>query len=369
MSKTIRVGIIGCGQIAQTHLTNYSKMSADDVKVVAVADINEACARQSGEKYAVANVYTDFRKLLERDDTDAVDVCLHNNFHRGATEAALRAGKHVYCEKPMAGSYADAAAMLETARATGKKLAIQLSTLYSNETRAAKELIDAGELGDVYFARSTGWRRRGRPYVDGYGTPTFVQKRNSAGGALYDMGVYHISQILYLLGNPKVTRISGKTYQKTEMDEKRRATSNYDVEELGVGLVRFDGDITMDLIEAWAIHLDPFEGPYVVGSRGGVRLSPFGFFRSVGHLDINSTADLDRANFRWSNVVGDQAYYAGPQHHWIAALQGKVELLPTAEIALNTMLISEGIYLSSQRGGEVSAEDVAGNSRSTAVPL
>jgi predicted dehydrogenase len=259
--------------------------------------------------------------------------------------------------------------MLETSKQTGKKLSIQLATLYSNETRAAKELIDAGELGELYFARSTGWRRRGRPYVDGYGTPTFVQKRNSAGGALYDMGVYHISQILYLLGNPTVKRVSGKTYQKTDMDKKRRETSGYDVEELGVGLVRFAGDVTLDLIEAWAIHLDPFEGPFVVGSKGGVRLAPFGFFRSVGQLDINGTANLDSANFRWSNVVGDQPHYAGPQQHWIAALQGKVDLLPTAQIALNTMLISEAIYLSSRRGCEVTAEEVAADSKSTAVQM
>jgi predicted dehydrogenase len=364
----IRVGIIGCGQIAQAHLTQYAKMSGDDVKVIAVADINEACARATAAKFAVPNVHTDFRELLKRDDLDTVDVCLHNNLHRPATEAALRAGKHVYCEKPMAGSYADAAAMLATARETGKKLSIQLSTLFSNETRAAKELIDLGELGALYFARSTGYRRRNRPFVDGYGTPTFVQKRNSAGGALYDMGVYHISQILYLLGNPSPARIAGQTYQKTPMDEKRRQSSGYDVEELGVGFVRFSGgDITMDIIEAWAIHLDAFEGSYVVGTRGGVRLHPFGFFRSAGLMDFSATTDLDRAAFRWTNVAGDHAYYAHAQQHWIAALQGKVPLLPTAEIALNTMLISEGIYLSSQRGCEVSAEEVAKSSTSTAA--
>src|SRR6266511_4604540 len=128
MSKAIRVGIIGCGQIAQGHLTTYPKMSADDVKVVAAADIDEACVRATADKFAIPNVCGDFRKLLERDDIDAVDVCLHNNFHRPATEAALRAGKHVYCEKPMAGSYRDAAAMLETAKQTGKKLSIQLAT-------------------------------------------------------------------------------------------------------------------------------------------------------------------------------------------------------------------------------------------------
>src|SRR5947208_4564101 len=119
MGTLIRVGIIGCGQIAQHHLAQYAKMKGD-VSVVAVADINEACARSTGQTFGVPNVHTDFRKLLERDDLDAVDVCLHNNFHRPATEAALRAGKHVYCEKPMAGSYRDAAAMLAAAKETGK---------------------------------------------------------------------------------------------------------------------------------------------------------------------------------------------------------------------------------------------------------
>jgi predicted dehydrogenase len=375
MANPIRIGVIGCGQIAQHHFKEYAKLPASDVQVVAAADINEACARASAEQYRIEHVYTDFRKMLARDDIDAVDVCLHNNFHRPMTQAALRAGKHVYCEKPMAGSYRDAAAMLETARQTGKKLSIQLSTLFANETRAAKELIDAGELGELYFARSTGWRRRGRPFVDGYGTPTFVQKRNSAGGAMYDMGVYHISQVLYLLGNPPVTRVSGKTWQKTHMDAARRERSGYDVEELAAGFVRFAdsrggrSDLTLDLVEAWAIHLDPFEGSYVVGSHGGVRLDPFGFFKSVGHLDLNATANLERANYRWNNVVGDHAHYASAQAHWIAALQNRVPLLPTAELALNTMLISEAIYLSNERGQEVTAEEVAANSKSTAAEV
>ena len=69
--------------------------------------------------------------------------------------------------------------------------------------------------------------------MDGYGTPNFVQKKHAAGGALYDMGVYHIAQILHLVGNPAVVRVVGRTYQKVAMHEKRRQDSAYDVEELG----------------------------------------------------------------------------------------------------------------------------------------
>ena len=247
MSKgPIRIGIIGCGQIAQQHMSTYAKIA--DAKMVGFADISEQAVQSSAKEYGAEFATTDFRELLAREDIDAIDVCLHNNFHEPATVAALEAGKHVYCEKPMAGSYADALSMLNKAQEVGKLLHIQLATLYSNETRAAKELIETGRLGDVYHARSTGFRRRGRPYVDGYGAPSFVQKRNSAGGALYDMGVYHISQILFLLNNPDVERITGKTYQKVAIDAKRLETSGYDVEELGMGFVRFAGDVSLDII-------------------------------------------------------------------------------------------------------------------------
>lgn len=365
-SKT-RVGVIGVGQIGKHHLSNYSKM--EHVEVVAVADVAEAEANRVAAMHGIPNVYTDFRKLLERDDIVAVDVCLHNNFHRPMTVAALEAGKHVFCEKPMAGAYADAEAMLEASKRTGKMLSIQNQEYFANHTKAAKSLIDGGHLGKLYHARSVGHRRRGRPYVDGYGSPAFVQKETATGGALYDMGVYHISTMLYLLGNPQVLRIAGKTYQEMPMDARRREKSGYSVEELGLGFVRLADNMTLDIIEAWAIHLDELGGSVVVGSDGGVRLNPFGFFRSVGDLDLDSTANLDRFSYRLHNVQEQGDVYDSPQHHWIAAVEGRVELLPTAEIALNCMLISEGIYRSGELGREVTAEEVREMSKSTAVAV
>lgn len=366
-SEPIRIGIVGCGQIAQQHMAAYAPL--EGAKMVAFCDLNREAAERAAETYGPADVYQDIHELLKRDDIDAIDVCLHNNFHSSATIAGLRAGKHVYCEKPMAGSYRDALSMLEVARETGQKLHIQLAFLYTDATRAAKELIAAGELGDVFHARSTGFRRRGRPYVDGYGTPSFVQKKLASGGALYDMGVYHISQVLYLLGNPDVQRITGKTYQRIAMDEGRRQLSGYDVEELATGFIRFAGDRSMELIESWAANLDGFEGSFLLGSEGGVRLDPFGFYKNVGHIEMKATADLGASRFRWQNVVGDGDAYGSSQGHWIAALQGRVELLPTAEIALNTMLISEGIYLSQTHGREVTAEEVREASVSTAIQI
>ncbi len=366
-SKKVRIGVIGVGQIGKQHLENYSRIPG--VEVAAIADIDKPEARRVGKLHGIPSVYFEAFELLARKDIEAVDVCLHNNLHMPYSVAALQAGKHVYCEKPMAGAFRDAEKMLAEARARKRMLSIQLSTLFSRETKAAKILIDEGHLGRLYHARSTGFRRRGRPFVDGYGTEKFVQKSIASGGALFDMGVYHISNILYLLGNPAVLTITGKAYQETAMDSARRAASGYSVEELGVGFVRLSGGITLDIIESWAVHLNPFEGSSVLGSDGGVRLEPFGYYRNIGDLELDATVNLDTLQWRLHTVreVGD--VYDSPQHHWAAALQGRVELLPTAEIALNTMLISEGIYLSSRLGREVSADEVRELSESLAVAI
>jgi predicted dehydrogenase len=374
MSK-IRIGILGAGLIGKDHLEKYEKI--DGAEVVALCDLNEDLLKQMADKFNVPHTYTDFREMLKRDDIDGIDVCLHNNLHAPMTIAALEAGKHVYCEKPIAGSYADGNRMIDAAKQANKILHVQLSFLYSIETKAAKMLIEDGKLGKLYHARSTGHRRRGRPFVDGYATKEFNRKETASGGALFDMGVYRISQLLYLIGLPKVTTITGKTYQEVAMDEKRREISGFDVEELGVGFVRFENGLTLDIIEAWAIHMNGFEGSSLVGNLGGVRFpghasqgsTPFSFHTNVCDMDMDATFDLGYADYRWHQLRENTDAYDSSQHHWIAALQGRVELLPTAEIALQTMLISEGIYLSDRLGREVTAEEVIAMSEPHALKL
>lgn len=367
MPDKVRVGFIGVGQIAKHHLEAYSQMP--DVDVVAAADIDAPELAAVAERFHIPSTYADFRKLLARDDIDAVDVCVHNNYHAPVTIEALKAGKHVYCEKPMAGSYADAAAMLETALQCGKKLSIQLGFVFARETKVAKHLIDAGRLGHLYHARSVGFRRLGRPWVDGYGSIHFVQKEIAAGGAVFDMAIYHVSQLLYLLGQPKIERITGNVYQEMAMDAGRREVSGYNVEELGTGYIRCADNLSIDLLEAWAIPLGGMDGSSISGSLGGVQLSPLSFHSMIDDMEVNSTFDLDQLDWRRHQLNPAVTAYDSPQHHWIAALQGRVDLLPTAEIALDTMLICEGIYLSHQLGREVTVEEVRSTSKSKALKI
>lgn len=363
----IRIGIIGVGQIGKAHLETYQKMA--DVTVVGIAGLDPGRTEQVARTYAIENWYSDFRKLLERDDIEAVDICLHNNLHRSATLESFKAGKHVYCEKPIAGSYADGAAMVNAAGQYNRMFSIQISDLFSATTKACQEVIRHDWLGKPYYACSAGFRRRERPFVDGYGTADFVQKEKAAGGALLDMGIYHIATILYLLGNPAALRVSGKAYQETDMDAKRASSGHYDVEEFAAGFVQLDGNITLNIVESWAAHLDTFGGSYILGSQGGIRLDPFRIFRSLGHLDLDCTADLEAYANRAHDLKEDSDAFEGPQQHWIAALQGRVDLIQTAEIALNTMLISDGIYLSGQKGRELTREEIISSSKSNAIEL
>jgi predicted dehydrogenase len=367
MAEELKLGIIGVGQIGKNHLKKYQEIPG--VKVVAACDVNEAEAKRVAEEYKIPRVFTNFRDLLKVDEIEAVDICLHNNLHAPVSIAVMEAGKHAYCEKPLAGSYVDAARMVEAAERTGRMLHMQLGTLYSDATMAAKHLIDEGCLGRIYYAKSSSYRRRGRPYVDGYGTSQFVQKAIASGGALYDMGVYHIGQILYLLGNPAVQTISGATYQETGMYEDRRRNGHYDVEELGLGLVRMDGGVTFFVEEAWAIQLGGTDGSKIAGAKGGVSLDPFAFHTTWGDVEFNGTADLAQARFRWDKCLPGNLAYKSSQEHWVAALRGEVALLPTARIGLATMLISEGILLSQKLGREVAPEEVLKHSVSTALKV
>ena len=367
MAQEVKLGIVGTGQIGKMHLTKYQQVPG--ARMIAACDVNEAELKRVAQQFSIPHVFTDFRQLLAMDEVVAVDVCLHNNLHAPVSIAAMEAGKHVYCEKPLAGSHTDAARMCETAKRTGRMLSMQLGSLYGKDTAAAQRLIKDGHLGKLYYAKSSYYRRRGRPYVDGYGTSNFVQKQMAAGGALYDMGVYHIGQILYLLGNPDVLTISGATHQEVGMYEQRQRDGNYSVEELGIGLVRLAGGVTFYIEEAWAVHLGGTDGSKLAGSKGGVSLSPFAYHTTIGDMEMDGSFNLDSAMTRWLSCFPETKAYTSSQDHWVAALQGQVPLVPSAAIGLNTMLISEGIYLSQQLGREVTAEEVKRRSVSTAIAL
>lgn len=206
--KKLRYGIIGCGGISPKHLDGYSACS-DEVEIVAACDINEKRLKEACEKYKIPKRYLDYHQLLNDPDIDFVSVCLPNNLHAPVTVEALRKGKHVHCEKPMAMNENEAKEMIRARDESGKQLMIGLNNRFTPFAQYAKQLVDSGLLGDIYFAKC-GWQRRGGlPHSGWFGDPKI-----SGGGALIDLGVHYIDLAMYMMGFPEVQSVLARTYQK-----------------------------------------------------------------------------------------------------------------------------------------------------------
>lgn len=379
--KEIRVAIIGTGVISRQHMERYKAIP--NAKVVAACDINKPKLEAFGKTHGIPEdcLYTDYRELLKRDDLDSVDVCLHNNLHLPMAYEVLKSGKNCYCEKPMAGSYADAKALFDYAKNCNKELAVHLDFIFNRQSRVGAKMIADGELGRVYHARSVGLRRRMRPGLD---VPPpmfayeFIKKEWAGHGALYDMGVYHISQKLFMLGLPKLQRVSGQVYQEMSYMGKPASEAGMEVDEFGVGFAKYENGLTLDIIETWAAHTDELGPELILGSKGGLKFinepgmrgtTPgLMFFTegATGDIDIDLRIGGNGMLAAMSDPM--EMYYTDDQAHWIAYLAGNLkERLDTPQIALATMLVSEGIFLSSTLGREVTADEIETLSVSTAM--
>lgn len=356
MRDKVRIGIIGTGQIAKAHLNRYSQIP--EAEIVAVCDIREDEMQRVAQKYNVANTYADYHELLKREDIDSVDVCVHNFLHAPITIDALEAGKNVYCEKPMSWTYTESKEMYEAAQRTGKMLHVQLSSIFTKETKAARRLMDDGCLGKIYYIKCYTHRRRNRPFVDGYGTKEFVNTKTSGGGTLLDMAIYSLGRMMYLFDAPEILTVSGSHYQETDMYLDRRQISSYNVEEMGVALARLANGVTLFLESSWAIHSAEPEGDQIMGSKGGVRLDPFTYFTTLSDMEMDGTFDLETADWRWHQVNPGVEGYDDSQKHWLWAQLGRVPLLETARFALRASQLTEGVYLSAQKGCEVTVAEI-----------
>lgn len=388
--QELRIGIIGTGVISNLHIQVWQKMP--NVKVVAVAEIDKEKLEAWGAKYGITDLYTDYRKMLERDDIDAVDVCVHNNLHTPIAVAVMKSGKHCFSEKPMAGSYTDAKTLYDAATTYGVKLAIQTSSLFNNQTRIAKRMIDAGKLGKIYHVRSVGHRRIGRPGVDFPLSTDFYSKEIGGHGPMFDIGTYHISQLLYLLGMPKLESVYGVAHHGFYMDERLLRGKKYEVEDLGVGLARFENGISMDMYEDWALHADEIGNSIIAGSMGGLKLvniDLYGgripnpdlynrehpdlvFFGIEDGLMVDKKINCAMNEFPERLLDPTVEWFDNNQYQWAAYLRGDLTdetRINTPLIALNAMLLMDGIFLSNKLGRSVTAEEIEAMSESTALRI
>lgn len=252
MSEKLKVGVIGVGGIARVHMPGW--MESDLAEVVAGSDIDETALNRWGQQHNVTRLRVRAEDLINDPEIDIIDICTPNNYHAPLAIAALDAGKHVLCEKPLAPTPAEIYKMIEARDRSGKLLMTAQHFRFKESAKALKTEIDAGALGEVYHARGWMLRRGGLPT-----RPGFILKQHSGGGACIDIGVHILDLTLWMMGNPKPIAVSGVA--RTELARHKGAFGLWgnippemDVEEMASAFVRFENGATLMLEVAWMLH-------------------------------------------------------------------------------------------------------------------
>ena len=207
--KKVTVGIIGCGTIANgAHIPAY--MKNEDVEIKYFCDIIPERAKEAVEKYGCGIAVEDYHDVLTDPEVEAVSVCTPNKMHATIAIDAMRAGKHVLCEKPAARTYAEALEMQKVQHETGMTLNIGVVNRFNDMVNLIRNYIQEGRLGEIYHVYISFRAFRSIPGLGG----AFTTKEIAGGGSLIDWGVHYLDLVMYCLNDPKPLTVSGETFCK-----------------------------------------------------------------------------------------------------------------------------------------------------------
>ncbi|KZE46343.1 oxidoreductase [Brevibacillus parabrevis] len=349
--EKVKVAVIGAGSISDMHLQSYQQN--ERVQLQAVVDFNEARAKEKAEKYQAATYYINIEAALTDPQIDAVSICTWNNTHADLAISALDAGKHVLLEKPLSTSVESALRIEEAVKRSGKLLQVGFVRRYDTNAQLLKQFIDAGELGEIYYAKASCLRRLGNP--GGW----FADKERSGGGPLIDLGVHVIDLCWYMMGCPKVATVSGNTYNKLGNRANVKNLSfykaaDYDpgkntVEDMANALVRFENGASLFVDVSYTLHAKKEElSVKLYGDKGGAEVEPELSIITEKHDTIlNATPQMDKLSFDFKQGFQNEI------DHFIAYILGEKETLSPVAHGVEMMKILCGIYESAQTGREV----------------
>ena len=354
MERTVKIGVIGCGGIANSkHMPSLNKLK--NVQLVAFCDLIEEKAVKAAKKYGTesAKVYVDYKELLKDPEIEVVHVCTPNRSHSFITVDALHAGKHVMCEKPMAINYEEAKKMLDAAKETGKKLTIGYQNRQRPECNYLKRACEAGELGDIYYAKAHAIRRRAVPTWG-----VFLNEYEQGGGPLIDIGTHSLDLTLWMMNNYEPEMVVGSVYKKLG-DQRETAnawgdwdTEKFTVEDSAFGFIKMKNGATIVLESSWALNsLDTDEAKCsLCGTKAGADM------KGPTNLRINGV----KYNRQYTETPvfepGGVDFYACENEPpadiearlWIDAVVNDKEVVVKPEQAIVVTRILEAIYQSAK---------------------
>ncbi len=354
--KTLKVGIVGCGGIANSKHMPAIKRNGN-YEMVAFCDLKKERAEKAKEEFGTedARVYTDYQELV-KEELDAVYVLTPNNAHAPVAIAAMKAGKHVMCEKPMAKTYAEAQEMVRVAKETGKLLTIGYQNRYRADSQYLHKACDNGDLGEIYYAKAHAIRRRAVPTWG-----VFLDAEAQGGGPLIDIGTHALDLTLWMMNNYEPESVTGSTYRKlADQKDTGNAWGDWDpeiftVEDSAFGFIKMKNGATIHLEAAWALNsLEVDEAKTsLCGTKAGADMKDGLRINRVQYgKQCIEKPGLDAAGVAFFDADADKPEDTEQKIFYEAIVEGKpLTVLP--EQAMVVTQILEAIYESANTGKTV----------------
>lgn len=354
MDKKIKVAVIGCGTIGSSqHVPAYMKNKNVEIKYL--CDIDREKAERAAEIAGCGIVSTNYRDFLNDPELDAVSVCTPNNLHAEISEAFLKAGKDVFCEKPASYDYKLALEMQKTQAETGRLLEIGVCNRFDNNVRKLRDIIQRGDLGEIYHVYASFRAHRCIPGLGG----AFTTKKIAGGGVMIDWGVHYLDIVMFCCGDPTPKTVSAETFCKLGKDIKGYTYTDmwagppipdgtYDVEDSMIAMVRTDGP-TITMHGAWAQNIGENE-TYIdfIGTKGGAR---FYYGRS---FKIWSTQDGMLTETDFEGPVTSK--FENEVNAFVEETQNRQKMATNIDVHIISSAIIDAIYRSADEHREINFE-------------
>lgn len=348
----MKIAIIGCGAIANgAHIPAYMKNPEAEIKYF--CDIIPERAQAAVEKYGCGTAVTDYHDVLTDPEVVAVSICTPNLMHSVISIDAMRAGKHVLCEKPTARTYAEALEMQRVQHETGMTLNIGVCNRFNDSVRRIKQYIDDGKLGTVHHVYVSFRAHRSIPGLGG----AFTTKAIAGGGALIDWGVHYLDIVMYCTGDPTPKTVTGEAFCKLGKDMPNYVYKNmwsentkdlngtYDVDDSVTALIRTSGPV-ITVNGAWAQNIGVAD-QYIdfMGDKGGIRLNyggNFTYYTSEYGSLVSYTPEYNTTNM-----------YENEINAFIDCIKTGEKLTSHVDTAIITAKMMQAIYDSSEKHEEI----------------
>ena len=343
--KKIKIAVVGLG-MGTAHVMGYREHPLADV--VAVVDVDKKRLKEIGKKnLRIPNRYTSLKKMINKESPDIVSIAVPNCFHKNLAIEAMRSGCHVLCEKPMAMNAKEAEEMIEVSEKTGKRLMINFSFRFTEQSFALKKQVESGILGDIYFGRTVWHRRRGMPGFGGW----FGKKEMSGGGPIIDLGIHRLDLALWLMNYPEPKYVMASTYNYLAKEAAKREKKEFTVEDIGVAMIKFENGATLELEASWAANIKDCEemSTRLLGTKGGlVQKNIDEGYVFDAEIFIEKAGCLFDVKLHPPVPASHSSYY-----HFVDSIANNVPHTATAEEGLIVMRILDAIYKSAESGEPV----------------